>query len=56
MSVDKDFLLDALLRHNYLPTQRKAREELPPYFSTQLFTSLVAKDLAKILNRKGEIL
>lgn len=54
MSVDKDFLLDALLRHNYLPTQRKAREELPPYFSTQLFTSLVAIDLAKILNRKGD--
>jgi Reverse transcriptase (RNA-dependent DNA polymerase) len=55
MSIDKDFLLDALLRHNYLPTQRKAREELPPCFSTELFTPLVAKELDKISIRKGDI-
>ncbi len=53
MSVDKDFLLDGLLRHNYLPTQRKAREELPPSFSTKLFTSEVAKGLASLDNRKA---
>jgi hypothetical protein len=45
MSLDKDFVLKALLQHNYLPTQRKAREELPPIFTSESFTPEVAKKL-----------
>ena len=46
MSLGKDFVLRALLQHNYLPTQRKAREELPPIFSSTSFTPKVAKKIA----------
>jgi len=34
---DADYVLDALLRYNYLPMQRKRREELPPIFSSATF-------------------
>ena len=53
MSVDRDFLLNALLCHNYLPTQRRSKEEIPPIFSTASFTPTVATHLAKIDYRKG---
>jgi len=55
MSLDRDFVLNALLRHNYLPTQRKSREELPPVFTTKSFTPEVAKVLASMPtpSRKG---
>lgn len=51
--VEKDFLLKALLCHNYLPTARRAKEELPPFFSTERFTPDVARKLVKIRYRKG---
>lgn len=54
MTVDKDFVLDALLRHNYLPTQRKASEELPPIFTTRRLTADVAVKLAGLEPRKGD--
>lgn len=54
MTVDKDFVLDALLRHNYLPTQRKASEELPPIFTTRRLTKEVAEELGKLPNRTGD--
>jgi hypothetical protein len=54
MSVDKDFLLTALLQHNYLPTQRKRREELPPIFHTTTFFNALAVELAKLPYRKGD--
>jgi len=54
MSVDKDFVFDALLRHNYLPTQRKASEELPPIFTTRRLTKDVAEELVKLPNRTGD--
>ncbi len=55
MSVDKDFVFEALLRHNYLPTQRKAGEELPPIFTTKRLSTEVALQLArlKIRNKSG---
>lgn len=46
MAVDSDFLLTALLCHNYLPTSRRNREELPPNFTSNRFTPDVAKKLA----------
>ena len=52
--VEKDFLLNALLCHNYLPTTRLAKEELPPFFSTESFTPDIARELAKIDYRKGQ--
>ena len=45
MSLDKDFVLTALLQHNFLPTQKKAREELPPIFTSISFTADVARKL-----------
>jgi len=49
MSVSKDFLLRALLQHNYLPTQRKAREELPPIFRSDSFSPDIARSIANSL-------
>jgi len=46
MAVDSDFLLTALLCHNYLPTSKREREELPPNFSSSTFTPDIAKKLA----------
>lgn len=45
MAVDGDFLLTALLCHNYLPTSRRDKEELPPNFTSNTFTPDVAKKL-----------
>ena len=45
MAISKDFLLKALLQHNYLPNQREAPEELPPLFSSGSFTESVARKL-----------
>lgn len=45
MSLSKDFLLRGLLQHNYLPTQRKAREELPPVFTSNSFSPDVARKI-----------
>jgi len=52
MTLDKNFVLDALIRWNYLPTQREAREELPPVFCAGHFTVEVAQELAKLDSRK----
>ena len=55
MSLDRDFVLNALLRHNFLPAQRETREELPPVFSSTTFTPNVARKLAagKIRQKGG---
>jgi hypothetical protein len=39
---DADFVLNALLRYNYLPMQKRHREELPPIFSSTMFSPAVA--------------
>lgn len=52
MIVDKDYALNALLCENYLPTQRKNREEMPPIFSTKSFAPDVARALVKLNFRK----
>jgi len=54
MSVDKDFLLASLLQHNFLPMQKKAKEEMPPVFSSITFTPEVAKQLVSGKPRKVE--
>lgn len=45
MSVDDKFLYESLLRYNYLPMQRKRKEELPPVFDSTTFTPDAAKPL-----------
>ena len=50
MTIDKGYLFNALLCHNYLPTQRKAKEELPPIFTTENFTPAIAAQLLGLAN------
>lgn len=54
MSVDADFLFEALTRWNYFPNQKSKGGELPPVFSTRQFTPHVAKLLlAEKLRKDG---
>jgi len=43
MSISKIFILEALFQKNYFPSQKRAREEMPPILSTESFTVDVAK-------------
>jgi SAM-dependent methyltransferase len=45
MSIDKGFVLASLLQHNFLPMQKKEKEEMPPIFSSVTFTPDVARIL-----------
>lgn len=45
MSIDKDFVLSSLLEQNFLPMQKRNREEMPPIFSSETFTPEVARQL-----------
>src|SRR5258708_4554272 len=54
VSVDKDFVLTALLQHNFLPTQKKSPEELPPIFTSISFTPDVARKLVNGKQRKAD--
>jgi len=54
MSVDADFLFEALTRWNFFPNQKSKGGELPPVFSTRQFTPQVAKLLlAEKLRKDG---
>ncbi len=45
MTIDKEFVLDALLKYNFLPTQTKYRDEMPPILSSISFSKSVAEKL-----------
>src|SRR5664279_2753915 len=51
--LDADYVLNALLCHNYQPMQKKRREELPPIFSSETFTPDVAASLNGQESRTG---
>lgn len=51
--VESAFAKSALLRHNYFPFQKKAKEELPPVFSTNTFLPEVAEELQNLKLRSG---
>lgn len=51
--IDRDVLLNALLRRNYLPNQTKLEEEIPPVFSSESFSNEVAEKLRKADLRTG---
>ena len=53
MTVDADYLYQALTRWNYFPNQKSKGEELPPVFSTRQFTPHVAKRLVAENMRSG---
>lgn len=55
MSVDREFVLNALLRHNYLPMQKRDREEVPPVFSSESFSPDAARKLVQAKQRNGSI-
>ena len=54
MSVDRDFVLKALLQHNFLPIQKRGREELPPILSSESLSPDVARELVKGKARKAQ--
>lgn len=45
MAIPSAFIHEALLGHNYLPAQRRRKEELPPIFSSETFTPAAAAPL-----------
>jgi len=53
MSLDKDRLLESLLRYNYFPLQKKDKEELPPTLNSVQFTLDVLESLIELPTRKG---
>lgn len=51
MLINSKFIYEALLGHNYLPAQRRKKEELPPIFSSETFTPKKAAPLLKMKPR-----
>ena len=45
MTITAAFVYEALLGHNYLPAQRRKKEELPPIFRSETFTPSAAAPL-----------
>lgn len=52
MRIDQDFLIKALLQHNYFPVQKRKKEEIPPIFRS-LSLSLEAATEIKALPFRG---
>ena len=52
-SLDRNVLLNALLRRNYLPKQTKLEEEIPPIILSESFSNEAAEKLQKAAQRKG---
>lgn len=46
--IDRDYVINALLRLQYFPSVKKAGDELPPIFSSSTFSDVAAKDLGAI--------
>ena len=53
MSLDKNFLLRALLQYNYFPSQRRNKEELPPILNSKSLTPEMSEKLIKLPYRKS---
>jgi len=45
MSLDKKFLLKALLQYNYFPSQKRNKEELPPILNSKSLTPEISEKL-----------
>ncbi len=53
MSIHSDFVYEALLGHNFLPAQRKKKEELPPLINSISFTPIAATALLAMKPKAG---
>lgn len=53
MPVDKDYLYDALLAHNYLPMVKEHRDETPSLFSTESFSATAGDEIAALFDKLG---
>ena len=53
MEITSDFLLSALLQHNYLPNQNRQQEELPPILTSNSLSESVARSLAALPSRSS---
>ena len=45
VEIDADFVLKGLLQHNFLPTQKEDKDELPPIFTSESLTPQLAQQL-----------
>ncbi len=54
MAPTKDFVLNALLQRNFLPSQKRSREELPPIFSSLDFSPSVARQLVENVKPRND--
>jgi len=52
--LNADFVANALLQHNYLPTQKEDKDELPSVFTSKGFTVNVAQKLINGKRRKKD--
>lgn len=53
MSLNKESLLKALLQHNYFPSQKKNKEEIPPILNSKSLTPKISEKLMVLDYRKG---
>ena len=51
--LDEEYVLNALLGHNYLPNQKSDCDELPPVFSSISFTAPIAEELESFRETRG---
>lgn len=54
MSLDKKFLLRALLQYNYFPSQKRSKEEIPPILNSKSLTPEISEKLKNIPLRNKE--
>ena len=52
MSLEKKFLLRALLQYNYFPSQKRNKEELPPILNSKSLSPEISEKLIKLSYRK----
>src|ERR1041385_6334111 len=53
-TIDAKYVLEALAGHNYFPTQKGVREELPPSVHSELFTRRVVNALVASQERQSD--
>ena len=53
-ALDEDFVLNALLKHNFLPNHTSDRVELPPILNSESFTKPVAEKLAVLKEKRSK--
>ena len=52
MTINKSFLVQALLQHNYFPNQKSSKDELPPHINTLAFSLSLARRLRDLPQKR----